>query len=39
MSKKSIKKALELNIGGHDYKIIELPLNMKMILKNYMVDI
>ena len=26
MSKKIIKKALELNIGGHDYKIIELPL-------------
>ena len=26
MSKKNIKKALELTIGGHEYKIIELPL-------------
>jgi|9_EtaG_2_1085328.scaffolds.fasta_scaffold00040_32 Zn-dependent peptidase ImmA (M78 family) len=26
MSKKTVKKALEINIGGHDYKIIELPL-------------
>lgn len=26
MSRKTVKKALEINIGGHDYKIIELPL-------------
>ena len=26
MSKKTVKKALELNIGGHQYKILELPL-------------
>ena len=26
MSRKTVKKALEINIGGHDYRIIELPL-------------